>query len=78
MVAFHVDGTPQAQPVRDAATGIVVDGFRFVVVSNETGNRAVIEVPAAQLSPAKVAELAEAQLGPLDATTKLYTKPPVS
>lgn len=78
MVAFHVDGTPQAQPVRDPATGIVVDGYRFVVVSNETRNRAVIEVPASQMSPAKVAELAQEQLGPLDATTALYAKPPAA
>jgi hypothetical protein len=78
VVAFHVDGTPQAQPVRDPATGLVVDGYRFVVVSNETGNRAVIDVPAVQMSPAKVAELANAQLGQLDATTQQYSKPPVN
>ena len=77
MVAFHIDGTPQATPVRDPASGLVVDGYRFVVVSNETGNRAVIEVPASQMSAAKVDELAQAQLVPLDDATSKFAKPPI-
>lgn len=75
MVAFHIDGTPQATPVRDPASGLVVDGYRFVVVSNDTSNRAVIEVPASSMSAEKVAELAQAQLVPLDDVTARFSKP---
>lgn len=77
MVTWHLAGPPMAQSVRDEDTGLVVDGYRFTAVSDETGNKAQIELPKSRFSPETVNAAAQAQLGVLDATTALYgTKPP--
>lgn len=75
MVSFHISGIPQAMPVRDDQTGLVVDGFRVTVVSNETGSRAVLEIPASRYSVETVRAAADEQLGKLDASLAAFPKP---
>lgn len=78
MGTWHLAIPPQAQPVRDEETGLVVDGYRITAVSDTTGNRAVFELPRSRFSPEAVNAEALRHLGVLDATTALYGEKPAA
>jgi hypothetical protein len=62
-------------PIRDQRTGNVVDGYRYTVVSNETGTRAVIDVPRGVDVVAFLREHASAELARQDAALAAFAKP---
>lgn len=72
---FHVDGIPEALPIRDRSNGQVVDGYRLTVVSNVTGARAVLELPKRDMTPENVAREATRELGKLDSTLAAFPRP---
>ena len=77
MADFHLAGIPQATPVRDSNTGLVVDGYRLTVVSNDTGAAAVLEIPKDRYTVEHVTELAERALHHADGVVKAFgTRPP--
>ena len=72
---FYVAGLPIPTPVRDPDTGNIVDGYRLTVVSNQTGARAVIEIPETAYSADNVQKPAEYKLGIHDSVLSKFAAP---
>jgi hypothetical protein len=68
-------GLPQPTTVRDPDTGIIVDGYRVRVQSDETGAQAVLDIPRDRYSPEYVQRQANQHLGTQDAVVKLFGTP---